>query len=58
MVKDKNELYAQLDRLLSDPELARRMGKLAFRVIEANSGAAVRTIDAVGGLIRANEVLR
>jgi 3-deoxy-D-manno-octulosonic-acid transferase len=51
MVKDKAELYAQIDVLLSDKELARSMGERAFSVIEKNSGAARKTIDAVGRLI-------
>ncbi len=51
MVKDKAELYVQLDSLLSDPERARLMGERAFRVIEANSGAAKKTLDAVGRLL-------
>jgi 3-deoxy-D-manno-octulosonic-acid transferase len=51
MVKDKAELYVQLDTLLSDPERARLMGERAFRVIEVNSGAAKKTIDAIGRLI-------
>jgi 3-deoxy-D-manno-octulosonic-acid transferase len=54
MVKDKGELYAQLDTLLSDQERARNMGECAFRVIEANSGAAKKTIDAIGRLIVAH----
>jgi 3-deoxy-D-manno-octulosonic-acid transferase len=54
MVKDKNELYTQLDKLLSDKELAKRMGERAFRVIEANSGAATKTIDAISRLIVAH----
>jgi 3-deoxy-D-manno-octulosonic-acid transferase len=53
MVRDKGELYVQLDTLLSDPERARRMGERAFRVIEANSGAAKKTIDAIGRLLGA-----
>jgi 3-deoxy-D-manno-octulosonic-acid transferase len=53
MVKDKGELYVQLDTLLSDPERAKRMGERAFRVIEANSGAAKKTIDAIGRLLGA-----
>jgi 3-deoxy-D-manno-octulosonic-acid transferase len=51
MVKDKAELYVQIDNLLSDKELARTMGERAFSVIEMNSGAARKTIDAVGRLI-------
>ncbi len=51
MVKDKEELYVQIDNLLSDKELARSMGERAFSVIEMNSGAAQKTIDAVGRLI-------
>jgi 3-deoxy-D-manno-octulosonic-acid transferase len=51
MVKDKGELYAQLDALLSDQKRARHLGECAFRVIEANSGAAKKTIDAIGRLI-------
>jgi len=51
MVKDKTELYVQIDNLLSDKELARRIGERAFSVIEMNSGAARKTIEAVGRLI-------
>lgn len=51
MVKDKAELYVQIDNLLSDKERARSMGERAFSVIEMNSGAARKTIDAVGRLI-------
>jgi 3-deoxy-D-manno-octulosonic-acid transferase len=51
MVKDKTELYVQIDKLLSDKELARSVGERAFSVIEMNSGAARKTIDAVGRLI-------
>lgn len=54
MVKDKGELYVQLDNLLSEPERAKRMGERAFHVIEANSGAAKKTIDAIGRLIVAH----
>jgi 3-deoxy-D-manno-octulosonic-acid transferase len=51
MVKDKGELQAQLDALLSDQERARHLGECAFRVIEANSGSAKKTIDTIGRLI-------
>jgi len=51
MVKDKTELYTQIDKLLSDKELARSIGERAFSVIEMNSGAARKTIEAVGRLI-------
>ncbi len=51
MVKDKEELYVQIDKLLSDRELAKSIGERAFAVIAANSGAAGRTIDAVSGFI-------
>ncbi len=51
MVKDKSELYDQLDSLLANPERARSIGEQAFRVIEANSGAAKKTLDAIGRLI-------
>jgi 3-deoxy-D-manno-octulosonic-acid transferase len=51
MVRDKGELYVQLDILLSEPERAKRMGERAYRVIEANSGAAKKTIDAIGRLL-------
>ena len=51
MVKDKEELSVQMDRLLSDRKLAQRMGELAFAVIAANSGATRKTIDAVSGFI-------
>ncbi len=52
MVKDKEDLYHQLDNLLSDKHQADAMGLKAFRVIEANSGATARTIDAFSGLLR------
>jgi 3-deoxy-D-manno-octulosonic-acid transferase len=51
MVRDKEELYAKLDNLLSDKQLSSAMGEKAFKVIAANSGATVRTIDAVHRLI-------
>jgi 3-deoxy-D-manno-octulosonic-acid transferase len=51
MVKDKEELYAKLDNLLSDKQLSAAMGEKAFKVIAANSGATARTIDAVHRLI-------
>jgi 3-deoxy-D-manno-octulosonic-acid transferase len=51
MVKDKEELYAKLDNLLSSKELSASMGEKAFKVIAANSGATARTIDAVHRLI-------
>ncbi len=51
MVKDKEELYIKLDNLLSDKQLSSTMGEKAFKVIAANSGATVRTIDAVHRLI-------
>lgn len=53
MVKDKEELYREMHRLLSDEGLAKDIGERAFRVIAANSGAAKRTIDAVSPLIEA-----
>jgi 3-deoxy-D-manno-octulosonic-acid transferase len=54
MVKDKAELYLQFANLLADKELAKRMGERAFSVIETNSGAARKTIEAVNGLIVAH----
>jgi 3-deoxy-D-manno-octulosonic-acid transferase len=51
LVKDKEELYVQFENLLSDQEKARDIGRKAFRVIEANSGSAKKTIDAVSALI-------
>jgi 3-deoxy-D-manno-octulosonic-acid transferase len=54
LVKDKQELYAQVDKLLSDKKYSQQVGDRAFSVIEANSGAAKRTIDAVSGLIGEN----
>lgn len=52
LVKDKEELYVQAEKLLSEPDYARRIGNKAFSVIEANSGAAKRTLDAVSRLIQ------
>jgi len=54
LVKDKEELYVQAEKLLSDKSYARQIGIKAFAVIEANSGAAKRTIDVVSKLIREN----
>jgi 3-deoxy-D-manno-octulosonic-acid transferase len=51
MVKDIKDLYVQFDNLLSNNELARSVGERAFSVIEMNSGAARKTLDAVGRLI-------
>lgn len=51
MVKDKADLYANIDNLLSNKDLAVNIGEKAFSVIEMNSGAARKTIDAVGRLI-------
>jgi 3-deoxy-D-manno-octulosonic-acid transferase len=47
MVKDKAELYTQVDNLLSDRELSRRIGERAFEVIAANSGATKKTLDSI-----------
>jgi 3-deoxy-D-manno-octulosonic-acid transferase len=54
LVKDKDELHVQAEKLLSDKNYARQIGSKAFAVIEANSGATKRTIDAVCNLIREN----
>jgi 3-deoxy-D-manno-octulosonic-acid transferase len=51
MVRDKEELYVQILKLLSDDELAKRIGEKAFSVIAANSGAAKKTIEAVSRFI-------
>lgn len=54
LVKDKEELYVQAVKLLSDRDFAQQIGGRAYAVIEANSGAAKRTIDAVSRLIGEN----
>jgi 3-deoxy-D-manno-octulosonic-acid transferase len=54
MVRDKGDLYIQLEGLLSDPERAKRIGERAYGVIAANSGSAKKTIDAIGRLIVAH----
>jgi 3-deoxy-D-manno-octulosonic-acid transferase len=51
MVKDKEELYHQLDSLLGNKPHAAEMGKRAYEVIAANSGATKRTLEAISGLI-------
>ncbi len=51
LVKDKEELYVQCEKLLADRDLTRDLGSRAFSVIESNSGAAKKTIDAVSTLI-------
>jgi 3-deoxy-D-manno-octulosonic-acid transferase len=54
LVKDKQELYIKADKLLSDKNYSEQIGNRAFTVIQANSGAAKRTINAVSGLIGEN----
>ena len=54
LVKDKEELYVQADKLLSDGNYSQQIGNRAFSVIENNSGAAKRTIDAISRLIGEN----
>jgi len=54
LVRDKEELYVHADKLLSDKNYAQQIGSKAFAVIESNSGATKRTIDAVGRLISEN----
>lgn len=51
MVKDRDDLYREMLKLLSDGELAKNIGERAFGVIVASSGAAKRTIEAVGRLM-------
>ncbi len=51
LVRDQEELFVECEKLLSDAGLATQIGARAFSVIEANSGAAKRTIDAVSRLI-------
>ena len=52
MVKDKEDLYQQLDNLLSNKQEADAMGMRAYKVIEINSGATARTIGTFSGLLR------
>lgn len=47
MVKDKAELYEQMERLLSDEAAAKRIGERAYGVVSANTGATGRTLDAI-----------
>ncbi len=54
LVKDKQELYVEADKLLSDTNYCQLIGSRAFSVIQVNSGAAKRTINAVSGLIGDN----
>ena len=52
MVKDKEDLYQELDSLLANKSRAAEMGQRAYEVIAANSGATKRTLDAISGLIK------
>jgi 3-deoxy-D-manno-octulosonic-acid transferase len=54
VVKDKGELYTQMDNLLSNEGLSREIGQKAYEVIAANSGATVRTLEAIGRIPFAN----
>jgi 3-deoxy-D-manno-octulosonic-acid transferase len=52
LVRDKEELYLELDNLLSNKQRAAEMGQKAHQVIAANSGATLRTIETIRKLIR------
>lgn len=54
MVKDKMELYHQMDNLLANEGLARQIGQKAYEVIAANSGATSRTLETIGRIPFAN----
>ncbi len=51
VVKDVTELIETADRLLSDPELARRAGAAGRRVVNESRGATRRTLAAIEPLL-------
>jgi 3-deoxy-D-manno-octulosonic-acid transferase len=50
-VKDANELYASLASLLGDPEMLRKAGERARRMVESGVGAADRSYQLVDALL-------
>jgi 3-deoxy-D-manno-octulosonic-acid transferase len=51
IVQDKNELWTELTRLLTDREMARAMGERGRAVFQAQSGATARTVQLLIGLV-------
>ncbi|MFO7957426.1 MAG: 3-deoxy-D-manno-octulosonic acid transferase [Candidatus Brocadiia bacterium] len=51
VVQDGTELIKTVDRLLSDPALAEKMGRAGRRVISESQGAAQRTLEALEPLL-------
>lgn len=53
-VRDESELRDALAELLADAERRREIGARARQVIAENAGALERTVDALGGLLKAD----
>lgn len=50
-VEDGQGLYAELKKLLNDNALRRKKGEAAKRAVEANRGAAKKTLEAIEGFL-------
>lgn len=55
-VEDEASLEAAIERLLSDSALRSRMGEAAKKAVEANRGAARRTMSIIDGLLQRRSV--
>ncbi len=51
-VRDEHELYVQCRLLLADPQLARRMGEGARRVVTESQGTTVKIVEDIVSLVR------
>jgi 3-deoxy-D-manno-octulosonic-acid transferase len=55
VVEDRRELTAELDRLLSDPRAANRMGQAGRAVIRESQGATERTLARLNPILEGAE---
>ena len=52
VVRDAAELGAELERLVSDPDLAAKMGRAAYEAVASRNGAVRETLDLVARFLR------
>ena len=50
-VEDSQGIYAELKKLLNDGALRRKKGEAAKEAVEANRGAARKTLEAIEGFL-------
>ncbi len=51
LVHDADELAASLTAILTDPDLARRKGEVAFQLVKENRGSVAKAIDLVASVL-------